>query len=1201
VGNPVFRFRLSHTPKTSVSTGITIPPNSDGENIAGSGDDWTTGNNPAVTVSGSIGSRQSDIWANDYGFGTGLSYTINYAIDYNINGNVISTTVNFVVLDVANNILVTDGKSIVSTGSGTLNESSTFTAPGGAVKFGFYIVIVNALSNAGSSFDINGITGSVATIGESGSPSSVTITEPMGWKDSKLKMERHPDFHSLVEYFETGLVYYGSNGVDNGGINFLKAKEQEYGFDTTIEETVEADIDGDGVFEENIFTGLKDLTALQEIPDNKMEVPTIRNDLWSKFISRLDTPVDLRSTTTLDGDPVTPVPVVDVNLPSQTIRKNYSGYLSEGVTIYEDDILINEYIQYDFDKEDLSEIKEKYHLYVASNPEIPVDLVEAKETGIYTIDLRIEMSIKNHGGGTISACAGAFITDPTSAYMDVYIKFSDTAIQLSKTNFIGQSTVYSYSGQVELKVGDQIRIYAKVTSVAWKLSNSVDSILVYGKNNSSVAIETGNFSFNGVSCVLDSVEREDRSFTIPSGSTNPTYLTISADTIYPDTEAEGFYLHDAFLGVIERIVGENVGYSEILGRIDTNMRQYAANGCFSKNVLLRGLQIRGYSLTEKPFSVSFNQLWKGANPIFNLGLGYETIANTEYIRIEDKAYFYDNDVSINISNVRQMTRDYDPDSIFNKIEVGYNRWESEDITGIDDPQTKRTYATRITKAKNSLNINSDFVAASSAIETTRRQTIEKSKDYKYDNEIFIIAVNDNDVSPDRYTPELDENFNSITGLVNYPTRYNNILTPMRNLLRWANVWNGCLQKYQNSFIKFVSGEGNFDMSSDYSCSTGYQCLGVLCDNLSEKQDIPLGPPSNYGNVFGYLHRPELFTIDIINFTWDDYRAIRESRSNSIRISQTNTDHKRFKIKELIYEICKGKARIVAWPYDEFVMSVVETSMPERACIDDSSLQICVGLPEFDEDYQNVIDTGLSLGYRLPSCDQRVLQNQLVLDLKAAGIWDELDLLYVFATDGDENYATINWKAPANFRCTRVNSPAHIANVGVQGNATNSYLDTNWAPGINATHLTLNSASAFCYINNDTVSSISRYQWGVDNNAAAVITLCVKATTTAHRFGVNSSNADLTTGTINSMGLHQTQRTASNEMRLFKNGVQVGSTLTTASSNVPPSAKLSICGFNVNGTTTAFSEAQIGIFGIGSSLSGKESALNTVWNDYFTSL
>jgi len=141
--------------------------------------------------------------------------------------------------------------------------------------------------------------------------------------------------------------------------------------------------------------------------------------------------------------------------------------------------------------------------------------------------------------------------------------------------------------------------------------------------------------------------------------------------------------------------------------------------------------------------------------------------------------------------------------------------------------------------------------------------------------VFIIALNDDDVSPDRYQPELDENFDSITGLVLSNKRYNSILTPMRSLLRWGNVWNGCLyQNYQNSFLKFVSGEGNFDMSSDYSCGSGYMCLGVICDNLSEKQDIPLGPPSNYGSVFGYLHLPMLYTVEIINFTWDDYLLTR---------------------------------------------------------------------------------------------------------------------------------------------------------------------------------------------------------------------------------------------------------------------------------------------------------------------------------------
>ena len=52
---------------------------------------------------------------------------------------------------------------------------------------------------------------------------------------------------------------------------------------------------------------------------------------------------------------------------------------------------------------------------------------------------------------------------------------------------------------------------------------------------------------------------------------------------------------------------------------------------------------------------------------------------------------------------------------------------------------------------------------------------------------------------------------------------------------------------------------------------------------------------------------------------------------------------------------------------------------------------------FDPDYQAVLDRGTTLGYTLPSSAQQILQNAVVVSLKADGVWSKLDLFYVWAT------------------------------------------------------------------------------------------------------------------------------------------------------------------------------------------------------------
>jgi len=99
--------------------------------------------------------------------------------------------------------------------------------------------------------------------------------------------------------------------------------------------------------------------------------------------------------------------------------------------------------------------------------------------------------------------------------------------------------------------------------------------------------------------------------------------------------------------------------------------------------------------------------------------------------------------------------------------------------------------------------------------------------------------------------------------------------------------------------------------------------------------------------------------------------------------------------------------------------------------------------KYDSDYQALLTYATNQGYTLPSDDQKKLQNSLVLALKDNDIWGALDLFYVFATDGDVNFASLNWRFPNSYKVTPVNNPTFTANVGFTGNGTDAYLDTGW--------------------------------------------------------------------------------------------------------------------------------------------------------------
>lgn len=95
------------------------------------------------------------------------------------------------------------------------------------------------------------------------------------------------------------------------------------------------------------------------------------------------------------------------------------------------------------------------------------------------------------------------------------------------------------------------------------------------------------------------------------------------------------------------------------------------------------------------------------------------------------------------------------------------------------------------------------------------------------------------------------------------------------------------------------------------------------------------------------------------------------------------------------------------------------------------------LAGLDADYQAVLDYATTQGYTLPSSSQQLIQNQLLLDLKSAGIWSYLDSFTMFATDGDSDFALIDWINLNNL--TAVNSPTFTTNQGFYGDGASAYL------------------------------------------------------------------------------------------------------------------------------------------------------------------
>ncbi|HRG90705.1 MAG TPA: hypothetical protein PLW44_16900, partial [Chitinophagales bacterium] len=191
--------------------------------------------------------------------------------------------------------------------------------------------------------------------------------------------------------------------------------------------------------------------------------------------------------------------------------------------------------------------------------------------------------------------------------------------------------------------------------------------------------------------------------------------------------------------------------SDYFGRIDSQPYTSDADGCGALECLTSGLIIRsretnkvriGSEFVTPNFQLSFKDAFDSLKAIHNIGMGIET--NTadggEWIRIEPVNHFFNDTVLMSCTAVNEIKSALDQENVFSRALVGYNKWGTEIGQGLNDVFTKREYRTE-QKATNSLyQMLSNFIASDYAIEVTRQQFGSNTKDWRYDNDTFIVCL-----------------------------------------------------------------------------------------------------------------------------------------------------------------------------------------------------------------------------------------------------------------------------------------------------------------------------------------------------------------------------------------------------------------------------------------------------------------------------
>lgn len=686
-------------------------------------------------------------------------------------------------------------------------------------------------------------------------PTGVDITEPIGWNDITLSLSRS-DYHSLVENFEGEFIW----AVDA----FLKLQEirDTVGADAKVLLTVGMKTQILGGYS-TIFTGLIDISEFEEIckvgEPYKVKAPIANSNLWTTFISRMKTPIDLMATIDLDGNACAAADKITLPLPSQKIFSRYEAEYKESPSFS----VTGDWVQFSADLININEV-ENVHTYPnktittstasASGEMLPRFI--AKYKGSYRFVFMYEVSNVSSSGALSSVITPTLGMQLLIGKLGVaFDVFTQTDVVNSNNAANPSFTRYEIDVTYNLIPGDEVRILGDRTS-----SIPYNTFIVWGKNVVTVGSNT---------------------FQIPTGSTGSTEL-IEASTDFEDTTTESILLKEAFKNILVKTTGiADPLVSNYLDNFTANDLDFA---------IQKQMHIRGYSFTDKPFTIAFEKCWKGAAPALALGFGYTDDGKFEIEKVDD---FYDPTPSLTLSGISEIIKKYDESFYINLLTLGFNKGQGDESKGgLDDVQTVKNWRTIFARIGKGLVNKSDFYAAALGMEQARRNRAELTKDFKNDEEVCIISVK---ADGSDWTPELGEDFVEVTNVINSDSRYNCRLFVSRIFKRWQNFYENCLFQTAGGTFYFVDGEGNFKATVKLQPGDIEEQPEDAVDGIAENADFEKSAdnliiPYKY-NVSGTM-------------TYDQYTTIKNNRKKAVVIPYDGVNQLMF-IRELRFKLMKG--------------------------------------------------------------------------------------------------------------------------------------------------------------------------------------------------------------------------------------------------------------------------------------------------------
>jgi len=256
------------------------------------------------------------------------------------------------------------------------------------------------------------------------------------------------------------------------------------------------------------------------------------------------------------------------------------------------------------------------------------------------------------------------------------------------------------------------------------------------------------------------------------------------------------------------------------------------------------------------------------------------------------------------------------------------------------------------------------------------------------------------------------------------------------------------------------------------------------------------------------------------------------------------------------------------------------------------------IPTITPEYQAVLNRAITEGFALPSESDQVKGNQLIVELKTAGAFDNLTTLQVY-TGSNSDFSRIDWIDTTNVY-QAVNAPSYNSSTGFKFNGTSSYLTSNLFEMTTNKSVLDNYGGGFNGAEFDYDSNF-RGIMGIQESSAQTYTQFVREEgggQTSMSIGGNltvptlSYLQDDVNYNINSESSGPTNNLYVNSVLDQSNGLQFPAALLTP-------REWTVGAIRLNGNPNFFSGCSIKYMFLGTNLRGMETDINNAFTNYLS--